>query len=88
VEVATTPLYDLADLAARDELTGIVLEALHAAGEGDLALPAEAQEMLRVLPPEIRNDIEAELQGEGRAALLGDVRAILLETLARRGGAE
>ncbi|MBK1732017.1 metallophosphoesterase [Thiococcus pfennigii] len=88
VEVATTPLYDLADLAARDELTGIVLEALHAAGEGDLALPAEAQEMLRVLPPEIRSDIEAELRGEGRAALLGDVRAILLETLARRGGAE
>jgi DNA repair exonuclease SbcCD nuclease subunit len=88
VEVATAPLYDLADLAARDELTGIVLEALHAAGEGDLALPAEAQEMLRVLPPEIRSDIEAELRGEGRAALLGDVRAILLETLARRGVAE
>ncbi|AGA91153.1 DNA repair exonuclease [Thioflavicoccus mobilis 8321] len=87
VEVATAPVYDLADLAARDELTGIVLETLHAAGDGDLALPPEAQDMLRVLPPEIRAELQADLEGKGRAALLEDVRAILLETLARKGGA-
>ncbi len=86
VVVATSPLYDLAELAARDDLTRIVLETLDAAGAGDLELPGEAAEMLRVLPAEIRCDLEAELAANGRAAVLDDVRAILLDALAQKGG--
>jgi hypothetical protein len=86
VVVATSPLYDLGELAARDDLTRIVLETLEAAGAGDLDLPEDAAELLRALPPEIRCDLETDLAHGGRAALLEDVRAILLEALAQKGG--
>ena len=86
VVVATSPMYDLDELAARDDLTRIVLETLDAAGAGDLDLPDDAAEMLRVLPPEIRCDLETDLAQCSRAALLDDLRAILLEALAQKGG--
>ncbi len=41
---------------------------------------------LKQLPADIRTDIEADLAPAGRAALLGDVRAIVLEALQARGG--
>lgn len=86
VGVATSPVYDLAELAARDDLTRIVLESLDAAGGRALDLPEAAAEMLRALPHEIRAEVEADLIPGRCAGLLEDVRAMLLEALAHKGG--
>ena len=85
VEVDTTPLRDPAELAARDDLTRIVLETLAVAGEQGIELPGEVVDMLRVLPAELRRDVEADLAQDKRSVLLEDVRAILLDALAREG---
>jgi hypothetical protein len=42
--------------------------------------------MLSVLPLEIRTQVEDELNGEQRATVLSDVRAIILDALATNGG--
>ncbi len=81
----TTTVADLGELAARDDLTRVVLEILEEAGVGDLVLPAQAVDMLGTLPSEIREVVEADLAQETRAVLLDDVRAILLEALAHKG---
>lgn len=86
VVVATTPEYDLAELAARDELTSIVLESLASAGEQGFDLPDDVQQMLRAIPAELRAELAEELEGSGRQRLLADIRAILIESLAQRGG--
>ena len=86
IEIDTTPRYQLAELAARDDLTRIVLETLDGALAGELDLPAEVQDALKQLPADIRTDIEADLAPAGRAALLGDVRATVLEALQVGGG--
>ena len=86
VEVRTTPRQNLAELAARDDLTRIVLEALDQAAAGELAVPEEVRDLLKILPPELRENVEADLAPEQRAALLDDVRAILLDTLERGEG--
>lgn len=86
VEVKTSPVYDLGDLAARDELTRIVLETLEAADTGALEIPGEVTDMLQILPMEIRTAVAEDLGQDRRAALLDDVRAILLEALAQKGG--
>ena len=86
VEIDTKPRYDLAELAERDDLTRIVLETLDSAVAGELDLPADVQDAFKQLPGDIRNDIEADLAPAGRAALLGDVRDIVLEALRIGGG--
>jgi DNA repair protein SbcD/Mre11 len=86
IEIDTMPRYQLAELGARDDLTRIVLETLDGALAGELDLPADAQDALKQLPADIRTDIEADLAPAARAALLGDVRAIVLEALQARGG--
>lgn len=86
LEIDTAPLHDPADLAARDDLTRIVLESLDAADTGGLPLPTEVNDMLRVLPAEIRSEVEAEFDAASRGALVEDVRAILLDALAHGGG--
>ena len=83
VEVRTTPRQNLADLAARDDLTRIVLETLSQAAAGELAVPGEVRDLLKILPAELRDGVEAELAVEQRAALLDDVRGILLAALER-----
>lgn len=83
VEVRTTPRQNLAELAARDDLTRIVLETLDQAAAGELAVPDEVRDLLRILPPELREGGEADLALEQRAELLDDVRAILLSALER-----
>jgi hypothetical protein len=86
VRLATAPCYTLEALKARDDLTRIVLESLEAAAHGELALPDEARAMLDRLPdPEVRPALLAELAEANRAALLDDVRAILLEALRATG---
>jgi hypothetical protein len=49
-------------------------------------LPTEIQEMLGVLPPEVRREVEAEWSEDQRSAVLNDVRAIILDALGTKGG--
>lgn len=86
VKVATSPVYDIAQLAERDALTKIVVSNLHATQEPPIPLPSEIQEMLSILPPEVRNEVEAEWNGAHHTTVLSDVRAIILEALATNGG--
>ena len=88
IEDRTTSPVNLDELAGRDDLTRIVLETLDGAAADELELPAEVGDALKQLPGEIRADIEADLAPPGRAALLGDVRDIILEALRTRGGNE
>ena len=86
IQIATAPVYDVARLAERDHLTRLVVESLREAGRAPVSLPGEIPEMLMILPPEIRAEIEAEWAEDRRGALLEDVRAIILETLGTGGG--
>jgi len=42
--------------------------------------------MLDVLPAALRAEVAAEFEGEARHALIADVRTIVLEALATKGG--
>jgi hypothetical protein len=86
IQVGTSPVYDLEPLAERDALTRIVLETLKEAVLEPGALPVDIQDMLGVLPGEVRSDIEGQCQGAEGAAILEDVRAIILEGLGTKGG--
>jgi len=86
IKIATTPVYDVAQLAERDALTKTVVESLDHAHETMPTLPAEMMDMLEVLPPEVRQEIEAEWGEDQRRAVLNDVRAIILDALGTQGG--
>ncbi|MEN9677524.1 MAG: hypothetical protein RIS76_3420 [Verrucomicrobiota bacterium] len=86
IKISTTPVYDIAQLAARDALTRIVVDQLEEAQAHLTSLPAEINEMLTVLPPELRGEIEAEWSGDQRLTILNEVRAIILDALETKGG--
>ena len=86
--MGTRPIYDLAELAARDALTKTVLETLETATHHLPALPDDITEMLDVLPPELRAEVAAEWDPDQRPALMEEVRAIILEALQTKGGKE
>ena len=86
VQIATTPLYDVAQLAARDALTRIVVENLDEARKSMPALPAELMDLLELLPVEVRREVEAEWAEGRHPVFLEDVRAIILEALGKQGG--
>ena len=86
IKMATSPVYDIAELAERDALAKIVMENLDESHNQQITLPTEIGEMLDVLPPEIRSELEAEWDGEQRTAVISDVRAIILDALATKGG--
>jgi len=86
IKIATAPVYDADDLAERDALTKIVVESLKQAHETMPTLPTEIMEMLEVLPPEVRQEIEAEWGVDQRKTVLNDVRAIILDALGTQGG--
>lgn len=86
IKMATTPVYDIAELAERDPLTKIVVKNLGEAEDKQLTLPPEIQEMLGVLPLEIRSEVEAEWSEAQRGAVLNEVGAIILDTLRTKGG--
>ena len=86
VVVATAPVVDPEALAQRDDLTRVVLASLQAAAERPLEVPTEVDALLKVLPGELRAAAEEELTAAHRAALLEDVRAIVLDALATRTG--
>jgi DNA repair protein SbcD/Mre11 len=86
IRIATTPVYDVAQLVQRDALTRIVVENLDQAHANLEVLPPEIGEMLAVLPPEVRHEVEVEWSSEQRNAVLDDVRAVILEALGTKGG--
>ena len=88
LRVGTRPVYDLAELAARDALTKTVLETLETATHHLPALPDHITEMLDVLPPELRAEVAAEWDPDQRPALMEEVRANILEALQTKGGKE
>jgi DNA repair exonuclease SbcCD nuclease subunit len=85
IKIVTTPVYDVARLAERDALTRIVVENLDQARAELKALPPEIGEMLSVLPPEVRSEVEAEWSGDQRGTVLDDVRAIIIDALGTKG---
>jgi hypothetical protein len=86
IKIATTPVYEVAQLSARDALTKTVVDNLAEAQSRRPELPAEIGEMFDVLPPEIRAEIDAEWAGDQSASVLNDVRAIILDALGTKGG--
>ncbi len=86
VKVATSSVYDTAELASRDSLTGLVVESLDRAGTESLDRPAEVEDLLKVLPKSVRAGVEDLMTGEAKGELLAEVRAIILDALATRGG--
>ena len=86
ITVSTSPVYDIAQLAERDALTKIVVSNLNETDHQPILLPPEIEELLSVMPLEIRTQVEDELNGEQRATVLSDVRAIILDALATNGG--
>ena len=86
IKVATNPVYDVAQLAERDALTKIVVENLGEASKTMSTLPTEIVDMLELLPPEVRQEVEAEWGEDRRPAVLNDVRAIILDALGTHGG--
>jgi hypothetical protein len=87
LHLATAPLYNAVELAERDALTRIVVETLDQARNQFEALPAEIEELLGLLPGEVRNELEEEWSPDQRGAVLNDVRAIILDALGAKGGA-
>jgi len=79
--MTTRPVHDLGQLAERDSLTRIVLETLDAATGGMDELPVDVMEMLDVLPPEVRREVEGDWDEESRAGVMDEVRSIILEAL-------
>ena len=88
VKTATSPVYDLAQLAERDALTKGVLETLKEVPRGAATMPDDVVEMLNVLPAELRADIENEWGEEKSVGVVEEVRAIILEALVTKGGTE
>ncbi|MEI7673355.1 MAG: DNA repair exonuclease, partial [Deltaproteobacteria bacterium] len=86
IKVLTSPVYDLVQLAERDALTKIVLETLDQARIQPNNLPNEIKEMLEILPPEIRSNVESDWEESQQATAIEDVRAIILDALGTKGG--
>lgn len=86
IKIATSPVYDVAQLAERDALTKTVVESLNQVNETMPTLPVEIIDMLEVLPPDVRKETEAEWGENQRQTVLDDVRAIILDALGTQGG--
>jgi len=85
VKLETRPVISLADLAARDGLTKVVVEALDEVRTADGVLPAEVVEMLGCLPVDLAEPMRNDWQGPGRLALMEDACAMILERLTEKG---
>jgi exonuclease SbcD len=85
IKIETRPVVSLEELAARDGLTKVVVEALDEAQTGNLDLPAEVVTMLEFLPPDLAEPMKKEWQGSGRKALMEDACSMILERLTEKG---
>jgi len=86
IKIETKPVYDVSQLAERDALTKQVVTSLEGEGNDLITLPIDILEMLDVLPIEVRNRIDKEWISGNRAAILDDVRSIVLDALVTKGG--
>lgn len=86
VRIATSPVYDLGQLAERDSLTRLVLETLENAPDRLESPPDDIAEMLGILPHEVRADLELEWLPDRRPEMISDVRAIILDALEKGAG--
>lgn len=87
IRISTTPVYDLTQLAGRDGLTRIVLETLSQSHIRIEEFPQEIKDMLAVLPPDVKADLQSEWSDGKGAVGLDEVRAIILDALGTKGGA-
>lgn len=85
VKLATRPAISLEELAERDALTKVVVEA-SLGGGGEAALPPEVSEMLVALPPEIREGVTLALSGSAVTTIYDDARSLILDRLVEKGG--
>lgn len=89
IKIATRPEVSLEELAQRDGLTQVVVEAtLGTPAEADLVsiLPAEVGRMLGILPREIREELETGWASGGLREIQDDARNLILEHLVSKGG--
>ena len=86
VKIATRPLVDLDDLATRDPLTKVVVDALHETDATAAEWPAEVLAMLDALPAGMRETLREEWAGPGRKSQVTDACAMILERLTTKGG--
>jgi len=85
IRISTRPAVSIEEMAERDPLTKVVVEVVREMS-GDAAMPKEVSDMLKKLPPDLKETLEGQWKGEGRQALLEDVCAIILDRLAGKGG--
>jgi exonuclease SbcD len=85
VKLETRPVASLADLAARDGLTKVVVEALDEAQAGTGDLPPEVRAMLDILPADLAEPMRTDWQGPGRQTLMEDACSMILERLTEKG---
>jgi exonuclease SbcD len=86
VRLETTPMVSLETLAERDQLTKMVVETIQS-DTADQPLPAEITGMMDLLPPGLRESLNAEIAGEGRAELMRNACQMILNRLTTKGGA-
>lgn len=85
VKLETRPQVALVDLAARDGLTKVVVEALDESRSGEGKLPPEVLAMLEVLPGDLSLPLKTDWEGEGHRALMEDACSMILERLTEKG---
>lgn len=85
VKLATRPAISLEELAERDALTKVVVEATLGGG-GEAALPPEVSEMMVALPPEVREELALALSGSAVTTIYDDARSLILDRLVEKGG--
>lgn len=83
----TSTRISLEKLAERDALTRMVVESVQG-NSGTREFPQEITTMLGVLPPDVRQILEAEMSDPHRESLSNSVAQILLHRLTTKGGAE
>ena len=85
VKLETCPVVSLQDLAARDALTKVVVEALDEARAEGGDLPPEVVAMLNALPADMAESMKCDWQGAGRVALMDDACSMILDRLTEKG---
>ena len=84
VKLETRPVVSLVDLAARDGLTKVVVEALDEAKTLEHPLPDDVLAMLAVLPTDLAEPMKIEWLGAGRQTLMEDACSMILERLTEK----
>lgn len=84
VKVATRPVVSLEELAARDELTKVVVGVAQKQAIKD-ELPIEVMAMLETLPSDLQHGLAEQWKGQERKAIFEDACALILERLTEKG---